>query len=111
MAQQDVSRQVSRSRFYRIGQFSYRRRFWVLGVWLLILFMAFVPLKKLTERLSQGGFEVPGSQSAFVADLKKSDFKGQFEFSDLLVLRARSLTATDPAYQSVVKRVRAAMQR
>jgi putative drug exporter of the RND superfamily len=108
--QSDVGSNVVRSRFYRLGQFSYRRRFWVLGVWLLILFMAFVPLKKLTDRLSQGGFEVPGSQSAMVADLKKTDFKGQFEFSDLVVLRSTSLRATDPAFHAVVVRVRSAMQ-
>jgi len=109
--QGDVGRQVSRSRFYRLGAFSYRRRFWVLGVWLIVLFAAFVPLKKLTDRLSQGGFEVPGSQSAMVAAQKKSDFKGQFEFQDLLVLRSTSLKATDPAYRSVVTRVRSAMQK
>ena len=109
--QGDVGRQVTRSRFYRLGAFSYRRRFWVLGVWLVVLFVAFVPLKKLTDRLSQGGFEVPGSQSAQVAAEIKSDFKGQFQFNDLLVMRSTSLRASDPAFRVALASVRAAMEK
>src|SRR6266536_37485 len=105
----DVSTSVQRSRFYRLGAFSYRRRFWVLGVWLVVLFSAFGPLKKLPDRLSQGGFEVPGSQSAAVADQVKKDFKGQFEFNDLVVMRSTTLRATDPEFRATFAKVRAAM--
>jgi RND superfamily putative drug exporter len=105
----DVGSHVTRSRFYRLGQFAYRRRFWVLGVWLLILFAAFGPLKKFNDRLSQGGFEVPGSQSAAVAAQAKVDFKGQFQYSDLLVMRSTTLRATDPAFRATFARVRKAL--
>ena len=50
----------TRSRFYRLGAFSFRKRWPVLVVWLLVLFLAAPFLQKLSGRLSQGGFEVPG---------------------------------------------------
>jgi RND superfamily putative drug exporter len=67
------------------------------------------PLKKLNDRLSQGGFEVPGSQSFQVTKTLERDFKGQFEFTDLLVMRSTGLRATDPAFHAAFARVRAAL--
>src|SRR5919106_5744707 len=96
----DVAPSVQRSRFYRLGAFAYRRRFWVLGAWLLIFFAASMPLQKLNDRLSQGGFEVPGSQSFQVAEIEKKEFTGRAEFSDLLVMRSRTFLATDPEFRS-----------
>ena len=107
----DVSRQVQRSRFYRLGAFSYRRRFWVLGAWVLIFMAASMPLKKFNDRLSQGGFEVPGSQSAAVADIAKTDFKGQFQYTDLLVMRSTSLVATDPKYRATFVKIERALHK
>ena len=104
----DVARSVTRSRFYRLGQFSYRRRFWVLGVWLLVLFMAFMPVKKLPDRLSQGGFEVPGSQSDQFTQIEKKDFKGRAQFSDLLVLRSKDFTALDPRFRAAWTKIKTA---
>jgi putative drug exporter of the RND superfamily len=98
--QRDTPANVVRSRFYRLGAFAYRRRFWVLGAWLLIFFAASMPLQKLNDRLSQGGFEVPGSQSFAVAEAIKTEFTGRYEFSDLLVLRSRDFTATDPRFKA-----------
>ncbi|HET6770246.1 MAG TPA: MMPL family transporter [Actinomycetota bacterium] len=95
--------------FYRLGGFSYRRRWWVIGAWLL-LFVASVPLLgKLADRLSQGGFEVPGSQSFNVAEAIQTDFTGQFEIFDLLVMDSESLTAEDPAFRSAFENVRDAL--
>jgi uncharacterized membrane protein YdfJ with MMPL/SSD domain len=51
------------SMFYRLGAFAVRRRWAVLAVWVLVFLAAMPMLGKLTDRLSQGGFEVPGSQS------------------------------------------------
>ena len=106
--QRDTPANVVRSRFYRLGAFAYRRRFWVLGAWLLILFAASMPLQKLNDRLSQGGFEVPGSQSFVVAEAIKTEFSGRFEFSDLLVLRSRDFTATDPRFKAAWAKVKTA---
>jgi RND superfamily putative drug exporter len=105
----DVGRSVTRSRFYRLGAFAYRRRIWVLLVWLLIFFAASMPLRKLGDRLSQGGFEVPGSQSAKVTTITKTEFKGKFQFSDLLVMRSPTLVATDARYRDTFVKVRAAL--
>src|SRR5436309_13048434 len=105
----DIARSVSRSRFYRIGSFSYRRRLWVILAWVLILFVAFGPVKKLTDRLSQGGFEVPGSQSDQVKMLSEKEFKGQFEITDLLVLRSSQHRATDRESRAAWRKVKAAM--
>ena len=107
----DVARSVTRSRFYRLGAFAYRRRFWVLAAWLIIFFAASMPLQKLNDRLSQGGFEVPGSQSAAVAEAVKTEFRGQYEFSDLLVLRSQTLRATDPQFRAAWTRVKAAFEK
>src|ERR1043165_6481036 len=107
----DVRRQGQRSPFYPPGAFSYLRRFWVLGVWVLIFMAASMPLKKFNDRLSQGGFEVPDSQSAKVADIAKTDFKGRFQYSDLLVMRSTSLVATDPLFRKTFVRIERAIRK
>src|SRR4051812_9815272 len=83
-----------RNRFYRLGAFSFRRRGPVLIVWLVVLFLAMPFLQKLSGRLSQGGFEVPGSQSDQVKRTVEADFH-QSELTDSLVLRSASASATD----------------
>ncbi|HEX9776296.1 MAG TPA: MMPL family transporter [Actinomycetota bacterium] len=102
-------RSLGRSRFYRLGLFAHRRRYWVLGGWLLALLALGGPLSSLSKNLSQGGFEVPGSQSARVARAVEEDFSGNYEITDLLVMRSSSLVATDPAYRAAFARVRAAL--
>jgi putative drug exporter of the RND superfamily len=95
--------------FYRLGDFSYRRRWWVIGAWLL-LFVAAVPLLgQLSARLSQGGFEVPGSQSDRVAKAFQTDFTGQFEIFDLLVMDSESLSAEDQEFRGAFEQVREAL--
>ncbi|MGH3114318.1 MAG: MMPL family transporter, partial [Gaiellaceae bacterium] len=105
----DIGAAVMHSRFYRLGSFAYRRRLWVLAVWILIFLAAGGPLSKLQDRLSQGGFEVPGSQSDQVARITERDFSGQFEITDLLVMRSTSLTANDPAFKQAFAKVREAL--
>ncbi|MFY9588715.1 MAG: MMPL family transporter [Actinomycetota bacterium] len=104
----DVARSVTRSRFYRLGQFAYRRRVWVLIAWLAIFFAASMPLQKLNDRLSQGGFEVPGSQSFQFAQIEKKEFTGRAEFSDLLVMRSKTFLATDPQFRAAWLKIKAA---
>jgi putative drug exporter of the RND superfamily len=98
-----------RSTFSRMGAFAVRRPWWVLAAWILV-FLAMGPfLGKLTNRLSQGGFEVPGSQSFRVKQAIENDFKGQFEFSDLLVFNSPTLMADDPQFKQAVGAVRDAL--
>src|SRR6266508_1198320 len=92
--------QPGRSMFHRVGAFAVRRRWIVLGVWILLFLAAGPLLGKLTDRLSQGGFEVPGSQSDQVHRAIEDHFQGQYEFSDTLVMHSDSLTAQDPQFQA-----------
>ena len=99
-----------RSAFYRLGAFAVRRRRAILGIWLLTFAAATPFLGKLSARLSQGGFEVAGSQSDQVKRALESQFKGQFEFKDLLVMNSPSLTADQPQFKAVVAGVTSALK-
>lgn len=101
---------IESSRFYKLGAFTVRRRRWVLVGWLLLLVLAGPQLAKLQDRLSQGGFEVPGSQSDQVKRIIERDFKSQHQFNDLLVFKSNSLVATDPAYKDAVEKAVAALR-
>ena len=106
-----ISGRGGHSAFYRLGSFAVRRRWMVLAVWVLI-FLAVSPLLgKLNARLSQGGFEVPGSQSDQVRRAIETEFRGQFEFTDLLVLHSDSLTAQDGQFREAFGAVRAALMK
>ncbi len=50
----------------RLSGFLTRRRWWVLGAWLVTVVVAAPLAAKQTEHLSGGGFDVPGSQSQAV---------------------------------------------
>src|ERR1700712_147457 len=52
----------------RLGSFISRRRKFVLGTWLALLVISLPFFAMQSKHLTAGGFEVPGSQSAFVAD-------------------------------------------
>lgn len=54
-----------------------RRRWWVLGVWIAIVVLAFPFASKQTEHLTGGGFDVPGSQSMKVSEALQEDFGSQ----------------------------------
>jgi putative drug exporter of the RND superfamily len=99
-----------RSRFYRLAQFSYRRRWTVLVVWLIVLAVALPAVMRLADRLSQGGFEVPGSQSQRVAQAVKTDFH-RSDLTDSLVVHSASLVATDPEFRRVLQSSHAGLSR
>ena len=99
-----------RSGFYRMGAFAVRRRRWVILVWLVALVAAFPLLRNLTDNLSQGGFEVPGSQSDQVRIAVEEDFASRFELTDLIVLRSDSMTVDDPAFRAAFEDVAAAVR-
>ena len=106
--QRDVGTILQRSRFYRLGSFAYRRRGWVLLAWFAILISVGPALGKISDNLSQGGFEVPGSQSDFVAKAVEGDFSGT-DLTDLLVMQSDDLTATAPQFRAAFAKVRAAL--
>jgi uncharacterized membrane protein YdfJ with MMPL/SSD domain len=52
----------------RLGRFISRRRKFVLGTWIVLLVLSLPFFIMQTKHLTAGGFEVPGSQSTFVAN-------------------------------------------
>ncbi|HJT38273.1 MAG TPA: MMPL family transporter, partial [Actinomycetota bacterium] len=93
-----------KSSFYRLGVFAHRRRWIIIGVWIVALLASGPLLGKLSNRLSQGGFAVPGSQSDVVQKTIEKDFPQQSTFSDTLVLHSTKLTARDPVFKAAVAR-------
>ncbi|MDQ3645852.1 MAG: MMPL family transporter [Actinomycetota bacterium] len=99
-----------RTRFYRLGAFAHRRKWWIIGFWVVAVALLGSQLGAMTTRMSSGGFEVPGSQSDDVKKIIESSFQGQYNQSDLLVMHSPDLSADDPAYRAAFEDVRAALQ-
>ena len=78
----------------RLGRFASRHRWWVVGVWLVLL----VGLT-LTNRAAGGNFvndyTVPGSQSSTGLDLLKSDFAAASGYSGQIVFHAEQGKVAD----------------
>jgi RND superfamily putative drug exporter len=47
----------------RLSEIAARRRWWIVGIWAALFLLALPFAGQLTTKLSNGGFEVPGSQS------------------------------------------------
>src|SRR3954452_23498393 len=84
-----------------------RRRWLVLGAWVLALAVALPFAAKQGEHLTGGGFGVPGSQSKHVADATRGDFGGAGTAPLGAVLVTRPGAAKADARAALV-RVRAA---
>jgi len=97
------------SRLYRLGLFTARRKWVVIGIWVAAA-AALTPLTtQLAGHLSNGGFEVSGSQSDHVKVFKKEHFKAQFTLNDLVVFHSDRLVASGPEFRNSVSKVAAAL--
>ncbi len=78
----------------RLGRFASRHRWWVVGVWLLLL----VGLT-LANRAAAGNFvndySVPGSQSSTGLDVLRKDFSSASGYSGQIVFHAEKGTVED----------------
>jgi uncharacterized membrane protein YdfJ with MMPL/SSD domain len=81
-----------------------RRRRWVVGIWVAIVFLAFPFASKQTENLSGGGFDVPGSQSDAVSNSLQRDFGADAD--GIVVLLKADQGATPAQAAAAVRRVR-----
>src|SRR6476661_9196021 len=82
-----------------------RRRWWVLGAWLVALAVALPLAMQQSEHLTGGGFGVPGSQSEQVGALTKDDFRGAGHAQlGAVVIAARG--ATPDQVRRAIARVR-----
>jgi len=84
-----------------------RRRWLVLGAWLVALAVALPFALKQSENLTGGGFGVPGSQSDEVAQLTREDFggAGQAQLGAVVIARPGSRPAE---VRAALERIRAA---
>jgi len=82
-----------------------RLRWPVLAVWLAALVAAGIAAVPLPDRLSGGGWYVPGSESQQAADALRSGFVGRGASNVTLVVRDDRHTAPSPAFDERVGRV------
>ena len=81
-----------------------RRRRWVVGIWVAIVFLAFPFASHQTDHLSGGGFDVPGSQSDAVSAALQRDFGAQAD--GIVVVLKADPGATPAQAAAAVRRVR-----
>ena len=93
----------------RWGLRVHRLRWWIVAIWLLAVALGVPALSHISENLTAGGFEVPGSQSEQVKQIKQTELSGDFVRTDVLVLRSDSLTAGTAGYHAAVRDARAAL--
>jgi uncharacterized membrane protein YdfJ with MMPL/SSD domain len=91
----------------RLGTFTVRRRWWVIGAWVVLLAVMASFAGGLQDRLGSGGFEVPGSQSLAVQHDLERRFANQFTTTALVTVHDDTRTVDDPAFRSVVEGIAA----
>jgi uncharacterized membrane protein YdfJ with MMPL/SSD domain len=79
-----------------------QRRRWVVGSWVLIVFLALPFASQQTEHLTGGGFDVPGSQSMRVTESLQDDFGSQAD-GIAVVLKAAPGATTAERGEAVVR--------
>jgi RND superfamily putative drug exporter len=89
--------------FGRLGRFAVRRRWFVIGAWVVVAVVMGSFAGGLTARLGQGGFEVPGSDSLTVQHDLEMRFHGQYANTALVVVHQPNLTVDDASYRAVLR--------
>ena len=87
----------------RLGAFTVRRRWYVIGAWVVLLAVMASFASGLTDRLGSGGFEVPGSQSLAVQRDLERRFANQFPTTALVTVHDEARTVDDPAFRAVAE--------
>ncbi|HEV8462205.1 MAG TPA: MMPL family transporter [Gaiellaceae bacterium] len=94
---------MSTDPFARLGGFIYRRRKWVLGIWLVALLVCAPLAGKANGILKAGGIEVPGSGSKDAAQILSSKFKVSALNNAAIVFHSDNLKVGDARFKSQVK--------
>jgi RND superfamily putative drug exporter len=89
----------------RWGEWVARRRWWVLGVWVVLLVAAALAYPHLAANLSAPDYSVTGSDSAKVTELIGTDFAAAGAEQDVIVFDSDTLKVTDKEYQDVIDSV------
>ena len=91
-----------------LGRFAYRRRWLVLAAAVAFLAVAVAWGTGVFGRLTSGGFEDPGSQSARAAAVAAADL-GRDDADVVVLYRSADRTVDDPAYRQAVTGTLAAL--
>src|SRR3954465_3489388 len=89
----------------RLGEFSVRRRRWVLVSALIFFLAAGAFGGRVAKSLSTGGFDDPNSESSRASALLQSEFRGGNPNVVLLLRAKRGATVSDPAIQAAGTRL------
>ena len=84
--------------FERIGQFSFRYRWWVLAGWLVAVLAALPFLPRVTGALEVGGFSSPHTEAARTRELLQQRIPGYSPSSIIVLFSHPTLRPTDPAF-------------
>jgi RND superfamily putative drug exporter len=87
----------------RLGDWTYRWRYAVLGAWVLILVAALTQASQVSKVIRPADFSVPGSESQRTADLLGRELNLDVERNLLVVIRHPQLRVGDPAFQDAVE--------
>jgi putative drug exporter of the RND superfamily len=101
---------AERGLFGRLGRFTVRRRWYVIGAWVVLLAVMGTFASGLQDRLGSGGFEVPGSQSLAVQRDLERRFTHQFPTTALVTVHDPARTVDDPAFRPVLQDLAARVQ-
>lgn len=93
------------SSFSRIGRFAARWPWLVIGGWAVVLVVMGSFAGGLSERLSGGGFDVPGSESLAVKQDLAHRFTRQFSATGLVVVHEPHETVDSPSFRDALQRV------
>ncbi len=94
----------------RWGTWVARHKWWMLGVWAVLLVAAVLAYPHLLKNLSASDYSVTGSDSARVAQLIESDFTAAGSEQDVIAFDSNTLTVNDAQYKQVVNQVLAAVR-
>ena len=83
----------------------YRRRWYVIATWLLILPFTVAIASQVGSVLGPGNFDVAGSQSYYAAAILRNQFHQNAQTDTLIVVRPNSGTVTSPGFASTVSTI------
>jgi RND superfamily putative drug exporter len=91
--------------FGQLGRFMYRRRWFVIGIWLIILIAAFTQARQVGSVLGPGDFTLKGSDSWNAAQILKTAFHQDDQQVSLVVLNNSKRTIADASFRAAITRV------
>ena len=95
--------------FERIGRFSFRYRWFVLALWLVVVLAVLPTLPRVTGRLEVGGFSSPHTEAARTRELLRERIPGYSPSSLLVLFSHPTLSPSDPAFVEQAQRALSAV--